>query len=64
MWPVVAIFLVVLGGIYGGVFSPTEGAAIGVLLTLVAGSGARELTLAAWDSALPRHRPDHRRWSS
>jgi len=30
-WPVLAVFLVVVGGIYGGIFTPTEGAAIGAL---------------------------------
>lgn len=34
VWPILAIFLVVVGGIYGGVFTPTEAAAIGVLATL------------------------------
>jgi C4-dicarboxylate transporter DctM subunit len=29
VWPVAAIFLMVFGGIYGGVFTPTEGASIG-----------------------------------
>ena len=42
--PVTAIFLVVLGGIYGGIFTVTEAAAIGVLLTAVAGFAARQLT--------------------
>ncbi|NWG75603.1 MAG: TRAP transporter large permease subunit, partial [Rubrivivax sp.] len=37
-------FVVVFGGIYGGVFSPTEGAAVGAVGTLVAGLGSRELT--------------------
>lgn len=37
VWPVVAIFLTVFGGIYGGVFTPTEGAAVGCLCTFVAG---------------------------
>lgn len=32
-WPVLLIFLVVIGGIYGGVFTPTEAAAIGTLAT-------------------------------
>lgn len=32
-WPVLLIFLVVLGGIYGGVFTPTEAAAIGTVAT-------------------------------
>lgn len=34
-WPVVVLFLVVLGGIYGGVFTPTEGGAIGAFGALV-----------------------------
>ncbi len=29
VWPVMLIFLVVIGGIYGGIFTPTEAAAIG-----------------------------------
>ena len=33
MWPVIAIFVVVIGGIYQGVFSPTEGAAVGAAAT-------------------------------
>ena len=32
-WPVLLIFLVVIGGIYGGLFTPTEAAAIGCLAT-------------------------------
>jgi C4-dicarboxylate transporter, DctM subunit len=43
IWPIVGIFLVVFGGIYGGIFSPTEGAAIGAILTLAAGMARREL---------------------
>ena len=34
IWPIVGIFVIVFGGIYGGIFSPTEGAAIGALLPL------------------------------
>ena len=33
VWPVVLIFLVVIGGIYGGIFTPTEAASIGALAT-------------------------------
>ena len=33
IWPVAVIFVVVIGGIYTGVFTPTEGAAGGVLTT-------------------------------
>jgi tripartite ATP-independent transporter DctM subunit len=43
IWPIVGIFVVVFGGIYGGIFSPTEGAAIGALLTFAVGLARREL---------------------
>jgi tripartite ATP-independent transporter DctM subunit len=33
VWPVLAIFLLVFGGIYGGLFTPTEGAAVGTVAT-------------------------------
>ena len=33
VWPVLTIFVVVIGGIYGGIFTPTEAAAIGALGT-------------------------------
>jgi C4-dicarboxylate transporter, DctM subunit len=32
-WPVMLIFLAVIGGIYGGYFTPTEAAAVGTLAT-------------------------------
>ncbi len=32
-WPVLLIFLVVIGGIYGGFFTPTEAASIGTIAT-------------------------------
>jgi len=33
VWPVLAIFIVVIGGIYYGIFTPTEGAAVGAAAT-------------------------------
>jgi len=33
VWPVLLVFAAVVGGIYGGVFTPTEGAAVGALGT-------------------------------
>lgn len=33
VWPIIAIFAVVFGGIYGGFFTATEGAAIGNVMT-------------------------------
>jgi tripartite ATP-independent transporter DctM subunit len=43
IWPIVLIFVVVFGGIYGGLFSPTEGAAVGAVGTFVASLAQREL---------------------
>ncbi|MCC6000506.1 MAG: TRAP transporter large permease [Pararhodobacter sp.] len=33
VWPVLLVFAAVVGGIYGGIFTPTEGAAVGALGT-------------------------------
>lgn len=43
VWPLLAIFVVVFGGIYGGLFSPTEGASVGALATLTSGLLSSEL---------------------
>jgi len=43
VWPVAAIFLIVFGGIYDGIFTPTEGAAVGAAATLIAGLVRGEL---------------------
>ena len=43
IWPIVVIFFIVFGGIYAGLFSPTEGAAVGAIATLVAGLAQREI---------------------
>jgi C4-dicarboxylate transporter, DctM subunit len=45
VWPIAAIFVIVFGGIYRGIFSPTEGAAVGAVGTFVAAIARRELTL-------------------
>ena len=42
-----AIFVVVLGGIYGGIFTPAEGASVGVAMTLLAGLLKGALSLRA-----------------
>jgi len=44
VFPIVAIFTVVFGGIYGGAFTPTEGAAVGAASTFVAALLKGELT--------------------
>lgn len=43
VWPIALIFVVVFGGIYGGLFTPTEGAAVGAIGTFVAAAARREL---------------------
>ncbi|WP_332775531.1 TRAP transporter large permease [Polaromonas sp.] len=44
--PIAIIFVVVFGGIYGGYFTPTEGAAVGAAATFVAALLKREMTWA------------------
>ncbi len=44
--PIALIFLLVFGGIYGGLFTPTEGAAVGTAATFVAALLRRELSWA------------------
>ena len=46
VWPVLTVFLVVVGGIYLGVFTPTEGAAVGAM-----GTGL----IALFNGGLNRH---------
>jgi tripartite ATP-independent transporter DctM subunit len=46
VWPVLVVALVVIGGIYGGVFTPTEGAAVGAAAMLLIGVLRRSLS---WD---------------
>ncbi len=44
--PIALIFLIVFGGIYGGIFTPTEGAAVGTAATFIAALLKRELSWA------------------
>lgn len=44
-WPAVVLFAVIIGGIYGGIFTATEAAAVSVLLTIVIGLAEGSLTL-------------------
>jgi len=47
VWPVLVMLGIVLGGLYGGVFTPVEAAAVGVLMSLTFGVLLGEL---AWPS--------------
>jgi tripartite ATP-independent transporter DctM subunit len=51
VWPIGAIFVVVFGGIYGGLFTPTEAAGIGAAGTFVTAVAKRELGPAALQRA-------------
>ncbi len=46
VWPIALIFVTVFGGIYGGLFSPTEAAAVGAVGTFLAALVRRELDRA------------------
>ncbi len=51
VWPVLGLFVLVIGGIYVGLFSPTEAAAVGAAGTLVLGLASGKLDRAAlWGS--------------
>jgi C4-dicarboxylate transporter, DctM subunit len=43
--PIALIFFIVFGGIYGGFFTPTEGAAVGAFCTFIAALAKREMTI-------------------
>jgi len=44
VWPVLALFVIVMGGIYTGIFTPTEAAGIGALGALLFALARRALT--------------------
>ena len=52
VWPIMAIFAVVFGGIYGGLFTATEGAAIGNVLTCAITLARREMDAAKFAAAV------------
>lgn len=52
VWPILAIFVVVFGGIYGGLFTATEGAAIGNVLTCVITLARREMDRGKFAAAV------------
>jgi tripartite ATP-independent transporter DctM subunit len=52
IWPIVGVFFIVFAGIYGGFFSPTEGAGIGAVLTMFVGLAKKDLTLSGMQVAL------------
>ena len=51
-WSIIVLFVVVIGGIYAGFFTPSEAAGVGAIAALVLGLALRRLTLAKIVSAL------------
>ncbi|MDP2932134.1 MAG: TRAP transporter large permease subunit [Chloroflexota bacterium] len=47
VWPFVLVIVIVLGVIFGGIMTPTESAALGVLLSLILAMGYRKLSFRA-----------------
>lgn len=46
VWPALVVAVIVIGGIYGGVFTPTEGASVGAITMLIIGVARRTLGFA------------------
>jgi C4-dicarboxylate transporter, DctM subunit len=52
IWPILVLIVGVIGGLYAGVITPTEGGAVGAALAAVIGIAQRKLTLAGFLDAL------------
>jgi C4-dicarboxylate transporter DctM subunit len=52
IWPILVLIVGVIGGLYAGVITPTEGGAVGASLAAVIGVAQRKLTLAGFLDAL------------
>ncbi|MFC3615344.1 TRAP transporter large permease [Lutimaribacter marinistellae] len=52
VWPVVTIFVVVVGGIYSGIFTPTEAAAVGAAGTGIAAIASRQMNWSKLKEAI------------
>jgi C4-dicarboxylate transporter, DctM subunit len=52
IWPMLVLFMLIMGGIYGGIFSPTEAGAVGAFGALLFTLGMRKLTKDNFSSVL------------
>jgi tripartite ATP-independent transporter DctM subunit len=52
VWPIAVLFLAIFGGIYAGVFTPTEAAAVGCLLVALLGAVRKGLSIDAIREAI------------
>jgi len=50
-WAVLTLFILVMGGIYGGVFTPTEAGAVGAMGSIIIATASRRLTWSKFLSA-------------
>ena len=51
-WPVFAIFITVVGGIYGGIFTPTEAAAVGAAGTAIVATASGQMSWSQLKEAI------------
>lgn len=51
-WPVALLFLMVIGGIYAGIFTPTEAAGIGAFCSLAIGLAMRRISFKGFKDAV------------
>jgi tripartite ATP-independent transporter DctM subunit len=52
VWPVLIVFVAVVGGIYSGIFTPTEGASVGALGTGLIAFASGQLTVEKFWAAI------------
>jgi len=52
IWPIFLLFVLVLGGIYGGVFTPVEAGGVGAFLAFAMGFGMKRLKLSRFYESL------------
>ena len=52
MWEVLVLFFIVIGGLYAGVFTPTEAGAVGAFACFILGLINRQLTLKGYNRCL------------
>ena len=61
IWPIIVLIAGVIGGLYAGVVTPTEGGAVGAFLAMVIGFLRRQLSVARPDRQLQGRDRHHRR---
>jgi len=52
VWPVLVIFVIIMGGMYAGFFTPTEAAAFGAFTSIIVGFATRRLRVSSFRGAV------------